>query len=118
MKQSLTNRWASWAGVTGVLTLRTIERTVLLQLRQAGFEVPSTRALVSTLQAGLVPVTANDYGFAHILNLVWQPLLRYIEGLAAGEEPTWTKALAVNQAALHLEMEGIVLAAATPQAMD
>ena len=122
MKQSLTNRWASWVsastGVTGVLTLRTIERTVLPQLRQAGFDVPSTRALVSTLEAGLVPVTANDYGFAHILNLVWQPLLRYIEGLAAGEEPTWTKALAVNQAALHLEMEGIVLAAATPQAMD
>ena len=49
------------------------------------------------------------YSFWHIVNLVWQPLIMYIEALAAREQPEWTCELAVNDEALQLEMQGTVL---------
>ena len=52
--------------------------------------------------------TATVFSYAHLLNFMWQPIVRYIESIVKGEEPTWTAALSKNHDALVLEMQGIV----------
>ena len=56
--------------------------------------------------------------FYHLLNMVWQPLLRYIEGLDNAESPSWTKELQCHQDILTLEMVGIVPSVREPLSID
>ena len=56
----------------------------------------------------------QECSFIHFLNLVWQPVLRYVEHLGAGEQVAWTKALQIHHDALVREMKGIVLVASAP----
>ena len=102
-----------------------VERVVHRDLRNAGFAVPGRRNIISSLQMGLgLPDLSSESdhlrccSFWHLVNFVWQPLLRYIERLAAGETPSWTSELAVHDAALQLEMEGTVIAATEHLSMD
>ena len=134
MKLSLTERWASW--VDSAQSVRdgeclhpwTFERLVP-ELRDAGFATPVKRKLATAFHVGLLaphePSLDSDLAcgvsFWHLVNLVWQPLLKYIEtleNLEAGQEPAWTSELEVNAAALQVEMEGIVLSAAEHLSMD
>ena len=87
--------------------------------------MPGRRSIISSLQMGLgLPDLSSESdhlrccSFWHLVNFVWQPLLRYIERLAAGETPSWTSELAVHDAALQLEMEGTVIAATEHLSMD
>ena len=47
--------------------------------------------------------------FVHMVNLLWQPVLKYLEDLFAGKKVEWTKTLQVHHTTLAREMEGIVL---------
>ena len=86
------------------------------ELADNGFAVPIRRQVEAFLQAGLEPLlertlngrTSTVCSYAHLLNLVWQPIMCYIEGIVNGEEPTWTSALSTNHDALVIEMQGIV----------
>ena len=120
---SLTDRWAAWlshdAGGDYTVLLRFLENEGKAELADNGFAVPVRRRVEAFLQAGLEPLpvsftqgpngrTSTVCSYAHLLNLVWQPIMCYIEGIVNGEEPTWTSALSTNHDALVLEMQGIV----------
>ena len=62
--------------------------------------------------------TTKACSFYHILNLLWHPILRYIETLGTSKHMKWSKALAQNHEALCREMEGIVCAFADPLPVD
>ena len=103
------------------MSLYTLQRRVLPNLRGEGFVVPSIRDAQLALEAGLgeLPLSqAQGTGpgsiggrpgracsFVNLLNLVWQPIISHIECLAK-DEPT--KPPEANMAALSLEMQGIV----------
>ena len=109
---SLTDRWAAWlshdAGGDYTVLLRFLENEGKAELADNGFAVPSRRQVEAFLQAGLEPLpertgtpvlfpglngrTSTVCSYAHLLNLVWQPIMCYIEGIVNGEEPTWTAA--------------------------
>lgn len=87
-------------------------RTVIPGLVEAGFATPTQRSANEILLSIAHPGSDIEiYSFWHIVNLVWQPLIMYIEALVAGagEQPEWTCELAVNDEALQLEMQGTVL---------
>ena len=49
-----------------------------------------------------------EFTFVHLLNILWQPILEYINGLADGDEPAWSESLDKHQQALLAEMDGVV----------
>ena len=123
MKVSLSERWASLLASDGsslvkhAVPLRAVQRVLSPALQQAGYAMPLRRNLADALAAGLEPLEVVDEcgpgGFSYcrywrLLNLVWQPLLMFIEGLAAASSPAKPEGLALNEAALLSEMEGIV----------
>ena len=120
MKVPFTNRWSSWVeehrGSAYALLVRTLEKQLIPGLKEEGFEVPSRRGLESALRAGLpdLPVETRQgvevkmCSLVHFLNLLWQPVLCYIQGLVDGGSPSWTPTLAKNHEALILEMDGTV----------
>ena len=54
----------------------------------------------------------------HVLNLVWQPLLQYIDTLANGVRASWPSGLAENQRLIVLEMQGIIVQPEVAMSMD
>ena len=46
--------------------------------------------------------------YAHVLNLLWCPVIEYIQPICRGATPEWTKSLGLNHAAVLSEMIGIV----------
>ena len=50
----------------------------------------------------------NMCSYAHALNLLWYPIIEYIESICRGEALQWTKSLGLNHAAILSEMIGIV----------
>ena len=93
-----------------------VERVLLPQLHKEGFAVPPRRTLERALTTGLEPLQQQLVGqrqckmcsFEHFLNLLWLPIIEYIEDLAKDKAPDWTESLALNQAAIMLEMQGLV----------
>ena len=86
------------------------------QLKAHGFSIPALNKLEEAVTAGIgnLQVTmfkgseCSRLSFSHFVNLVWQPLLSYLDKLSIGEEVAWVETLEVHQTALCLEMEGIV----------
>ena len=128
MKGNLTDLWKAWmedAGPErssdGLLTVGYLKDTLSSHLRTAGCAMPSRRSLEDALAAGLedLPtkrVLKNDrrcFSFAHLLNMVWGPVIDYLDSAAEGE-PVWTKQLAWNHSMLIQEMEGIIAACDEP----
>ena len=57
-------------------------------------------------------------GLEHLLNLVWRPLIKYVSDLNGQEESPWSETLEAHQAAVCLEMEGIVPSPSEHLTMD
>ena len=96
-----------------------LEREILPALKKEGFAVPVRRSLEGALASGLVPLEEEMIGlrqkktklcsFHHLLNLLWLPILDYIEALDRQDvKPDWTRSLDFHQAAIASEMRGLV----------
>ena len=102
-------------------SLKFVERVILPALRSDGFSVPVTRVLVGTLTAGLEPLPVvrgtNNHesvtmcSFVHFLNLLWQPIIDNIDDLANDPPGMLSAKLKNNEAAILMEMKGIVSSA-------
>ena len=102
------------------------ERVILPALLEEGFAVPSRRDLERALTSGLEPLQKEMVGrnqcrlcsFHHLLNLLWQPIIDYIEALSQDAAPDWTQSLGLNQAAIVSEMQGLFPGAEESMDMD
>ena len=125
MKVPLTERWASWIAVAGpcrscdnLITFRFLRDEIWPQLAQAGFKTPSRRSLQEALTASLVElpikrIQQNECmccSFANLLNLLWAPVVEYMDSCVSQTAPEWTQELAFQHAALVEEMVGTVIA--------
>ena len=107
-----------------------MEKVIIPDVRKLGYQVVPRRDLASTLTAGLEPLVEVESGsggrhgqttlcsFEHFLNLLWLPLIEFLETSANGGSIVWTKTLALHQKVLLLEMQGIVVNAEEPLDMD
>ena len=113
MTESLTDRWATWLssltgpGAKSHVALRTVQTVIWPDLKQDGFAVPVRTSLQTCLTAGLAD-PGGTYNFAHVVNLIWMPLLQYMDSCASDSEPEWTEHLNTNHAALLHEMTGTI----------
>ena len=127
--KTLSERWSDWLSDLGgaqssssfALKARDVERHIVPELLKDGFGVPITRDVAKYLEAGLdpLPVEANYKAtwndgksvvctFSHLVNLLWQGIIKHIETLASGAKAPWTSKLQANHEALVAEMEGII----------
>ena len=126
MKQDITERWVKWledAGKENELTLTFVKENLCPELRNDGFAVPSRRSEKDALEKGLEPLSTNPttglvISFAHVLNLVWTPVIEYFDSCTPEKAPEWTKSLGVNQTALLSEMVGTIDGADEAMDMD
>ena len=116
--KSPTDLWFSYLGkMSGHSVPWTFMRDVIApELRKLGYHVPPRKDLAEALTIGMEPLPVVESGkqgrhsqkttmvsFDHFLNLVWMPLIEYHD---ASAKAAWTKALALHQKALLLEMQG------------
>ena len=128
--KNMIDRWTEWLekdetlnsleGDRSAATFKYLGRTVRNELGVEGFEMPLHRRLKHALEEGFEPLPAvpsrtKQKGgaevrvctFVHFLNMLWQPVLRYLESLLSlGKAPPteWTAGLQMNYAALGVEM--------------
>ena len=123
--KSLSDLWEDWlsngkAPEGPSVTFTFVERTILPELTMLGFAVPSQRSLCNVLVFGLESLPTkvciqnrkevHCCSFGHIVNLIWVPVIQYMEKqLANPGTPEWTSLLECNQRALVAEMAGIIL---------
>ena len=123
---SLTDMWCFWVETAGPsiscgnwVTLSFMTKNIWPELQRAGFEVPARRALDESLVKGLEDLPKKmcgeqDYvprdccSFAHLMNLLWLPMLEYMDACACSTTPEWTGRLCCNHTALVKEMRGLV----------
>ena len=122
--KNMIDRWTGWLetdeilnsleGDRSAVTLKYLDRTVRNELGVEGFEMPVRSRLKHALEEGLEPLPAvpsrTKQGavvmvctFVHFLNMLWQPVLRYLESLLSlgkAQPPEWTAGLQMNYAAL------------------
>ena len=75
--------------------------TVWQDLFNNNLAVPPQRVIEGSLTKGLEPVPVMPIGqhhckmcaYAHVLNLLWCPIIEYIESICRGEAPEWTTSL-------------------------
>ena len=140
MVLSLSDRWTDWwqdhgAGHRtlepwedlGHLPLKFVMRVILPQLLKEGYQVPGRRVCNASLEKGLEPLEQRLWRLGssqpvcscmHLLNMLWQPLLEYVETFYTGEAAPWTSVLEKHQALLILEMQGNIEQAEEPLPMD
>ena len=124
MSESLSEQWAAWVdqvsrrslGGTGSandVTLTNVVRVACPALKGRGFLVPSRSSIEEELVKGIhslpVRIHSTDCTFPHFLNLVWQPIIKYIEALGTPDKRDWSQELTVHSEALAKEMRGIGL---------
>jgi hypothetical protein len=115
-----TDRWGAWleaAQVENMVSYRFVRERILPELRIEGFAVPSQRSLQEALVAGLDASPAR-YSFAHVMNLLWMPLIEYMDLFTLDHAPEWTETLALHHTALLSEMDGIIASANESMDMD
>ena len=127
MKDSLSDVWSSWVeqhhGVIPkdrfCVPFRILERSLLPSLKKQGLQVSSRRTTRSALENGLgeleIPSGSAVGGadvlnvtYYHFLNLVWEPIIVYIESLLSDPNSS-TNIPEINKALIEQEMHGIVL---------
>ena len=69
------------------MSLDFFHRTCVKDFKEHGWSVPSRRSTESELTAGLEALDGGRFGIAHLLNMVWQPILKHLDQLAAGDRP-------------------------------
>ena len=124
MKESLTEPWSAWieaarkAGSTceHSVPCKFLQSVVAPALTKAGLAVTSRRSLEEVIATNLEPVPTKVFGskskegkacsFAHLLNLIWLPVIEYMELCEHQPAPLWTKQLGLHQSVLLAEMEG------------
>ena len=108
--------WFGWLRTIGphaVVAPKTwVSRQLPTLLRKHGFHSPTQRHILEAAAAGLQELdeATQDLklNLVHVLNLLWQPLIEYIDTLASGHEAEWTETLDRHVEALTAEMQGIV----------
>ena len=115
MVLSLSDRWTDWwqeheAGHRTLepwedlshLPLKFVMRAILPQLLKEGYQVPGRRVCNASLEKDLEPLEQRLGGLGrsqpvcscmHLLNMLWQPLLEYVETFYTGEPAPWTSVL-------------------------
>ena len=132
---SLSERWLHWLRCSGTsthhgaLTLGYVKSVVRSGLEKEGFEVPRLCEFKEGLEDGLQPIvrqaTPGVHGlgmhcvsFVHFVNLLWRPMVQYLESFVAGRPAPWTSKLAKHAGVLVLEMRGLVPEPDTSLIMD
>ena len=136
---SLTDHWDSWLSAhppdyhrhlpEHMLSLRTFMRECVTELRSDGYLIirvhKHSRTMSDILADGLEPLRPHGtedhttgVSFEHLLNMVWLPVLQYVEALATGDNVEWTSGHEKNNAAMLLEMQGIVMGNGEVLTMD
>ena len=130
--KTLTDRWEAWleaGGSENKVFFAVVKNVIWKELNDEGFAVP-TRSSVGDLQkylsVGLEPIIMNASGpknptlisFAYVMNLLWLPLLEYLNTFTPESAPQWTQKLGMNQQVLLAEMSGTVMAADEAMDMD
>ena len=141
---SLSERWSSWwegcraegssssssssTRISSTLTLKSVKDNVRNSLKEEGFDVPSRDLVVVHLEQDLEPEQLQDlggrgpqahlYSMMHILNMLWQPILKYIERITQGSPTPWTSRLQKHQELVTLEMRGVVTQAEDTMPID
>ena len=94
-------------------------------LIEKGFKTPSTRTLQKTLERGVGDLPVKKVhkdtlccSFAHVMNLIWAPILEYLECITPEAAPAWTQQLDLHHSVLVAEMAGTVPGADEPMDMD
>ena len=110
------------------LPLKFVEHACVAQLGTLGCVGPSRATCQETLERDVeplgvsaCPITQREgkrVTLMHVLNLVWQPLLQYIDALANGAPASWSSGLAENQRLIVLEMQGIIEQPEVAMSMD
>ena len=135
MKESLTESWCGWVEKAGsgrshkhMITLKFLESQILPELTKAGFATCTRRQLEAALTSGVgeLPFLPLQHGgppalgcsFAHVVNLLWNPILQFMDSCTASRSCEWTKELAANHSAVVAEMAGNVLGADEAVDMD
>ena len=130
MIASPTERWGAWLAAAKTdenMLMYTFVRDVVMQdLKKEGFAVPAQRALKEVLTTGLEALPTKSVGnrevtfcsFAHVLNLLWLPVLEYMEAFSNDTVPEWTKTLALHHSAVLAEMAGAMPGANKALSMD
>ena len=129
MKQSPTDRWGAWledGGFESLVSYTFVRDTICIQLRDDGFALPVVRSLQQALAAGLEALPTKLVeghqriccSFANVLNLIWVPVLEYLDSFILEAAPECTDKVAVNQKALLSEMAGVVVSADESMNMD
>ena len=130
--KSPTDLWCSYLAKRSgnSVPLKFMKDVIAPDLRKLGYQVVPCKVLAGTLAAGLEPLLEVGSGrtgrhgqttlcsFEHFLNLLWLPLIEFLETSANGGSLAWTKTLALHQKALLLEMQGVVMNAEEPLDMD
>ena len=109
-----------------MVSYKFLQEVIWPVLTEAGFATPPRRSLQAALAAGLEALPTRRFfqtdgqccSFAHVLNLLWAPLLEYLELCTHEPGPEWTKQLALHHSALLTEMAGIVPGADEPMDID
>ena len=131
MKLSLSELWQSFLDrfateeTSCELTLRTFLKgsdntdidAPLTMLKKEGFAVPTRNTCQEDLCAGIGPLPKIDLKtnkgvplcrLVFLINMIWRPILRFVEGLICSAKPEWSDADGRNYEAISLEMSGIV----------
>ena len=125
LKGTLTEQWGSWledagpgGSVGGMVTLKYAQGKIMPELKKAGLNVPGWSTLQRAMTSGLEDLPTVDMKkhpgvlmckFTHILNALWGPVIEFMDAVASGASPEWTKELALNHEVLCAEMAGVVL---------
>ena len=122
---SLSERWQHWLRCCstsetsthhGALTFGYVKSVVRSSLEKEGFDVPRLCEFKEALEDGLNPIvrqaTPGVHGlgmhgvsFVHFVNLLWRPMVQYLESFVAGRPAPWTSKLANTQAASKIQNE-------------
>ena len=124
MKESLTERWYAWVEAAkeagsargDSISLYYLQENLAPALAKAGLAAPSRRSLEEALASNLEPAPTQGFGhknkegkaysFAHLLNLIWLPVIEFMEQCQHQPAPQWTEQLGLHHSALVAEMEG------------
>jgi hypothetical protein len=133
MWDSVAEQWGAWLEAAGVarscenmVSFTFLTQVIWQELIKEGFAVPSRRSLQAALADGLedLPTKKIQFNsctccsFAHVMNLLWAPLLDYIDSCTSEAAPEWTKQLALHHSVLVAEMAGNVPGADEPMDLD
>ena len=123
---SLTDRWSAWVAKhqgedpdePDVLHLNPFLQTLYEDLKKQGFKIPQKNLVEEHLTSGIEGLPAAPHPksrgnnlvitWLHFLNMMWQPVMLYIESLFKDPACTMDPQVKMNETALSLEMQGIV----------